>query len=141
MSAMATTVSTAVLKAVPLFSSCPDEQLRMLAAVVTRKSVSRSTTVMASGDPTDSLYIVLSGRLKVLMSDADGKEVILSILGPGEFFGEMGLIDDSPRSASVTAIEPCELLSIAKRDLTRVTRAGTSRARQAWIRSPKSTWR
>ena len=113
---MATTVSTAVLKAVPLFSSCPDEQLRMLAAVVTRKSVSRSTTVMASGDPTDSLYIVLSGRLKVLMSDADGKEVILSILGPGEFFGEMGLIDDSPRSASVTAIEPCELLSIAKRD-------------------------
>jgi CRP/FNR family cyclic AMP-dependent transcriptional regulator len=113
---MATTVSTAVLKAVPLFSSCPDEQLRMLAAVVTRKSVSRSTTVMASGDPNDSLYIVLSGRLKVLMSDSDGKEVILSILGPGEFFGEMGLIDDSPRSASVTAIEPCELLSIAKRD-------------------------
>ena len=113
---MATTVSTAVLKAVPLFSSCPDEQLRMLAAVVTRKSVSRSTTVMAGGDPTDSLYIVLSGRLKVLMSDSDGKEVILSILGPGEFFGEMGLLDDSPRSASVVAIEPCELLSIAKRD-------------------------
>jgi CRP/FNR family cyclic AMP-dependent transcriptional regulator len=116
MSAMATTVSTAVLKAVPLFSSCPDEQLRMLAAVVTRKSVTRSSTVMASGDTTDSLYIVLSGRLKVLMSDSDGKEVILSILGPGEFFGEMGLIDDSPRSASVLAIEPCELLSIAKRD-------------------------
>jgi len=113
---MATTVSTAVLKAVPLFSSCPDEQLRMLAAVVTRKSVARSSTVMASGDTTDSLYIVLSGRLKVLMSDSDGKEVILSILGPGEFFGEMGLIDDSPRSASVVAIEPCELLSITKRD-------------------------
>ena len=116
MSAMATTVSTAVLKAVPLFSSCPDEQLRMLAAVVTRKSVARSTTILASGDTTDSLYIVLSGRLKVLMSDSDGKEVILSILGPGEFFGEMGLIDDSPRSASVVAIEPCELLSITKRD-------------------------
>jgi CRP/FNR family cyclic AMP-dependent transcriptional regulator len=116
MSAMVTTVSTAVLKAVPLFSSCPDEQLRMLAAVVTRKSVARSTTILASGDTTDSLYIVLSGRLKVLMSDSDGKEVILSILGPGEFFGEMGLIDDSPRSASVVAIEPCELLSIAKRD-------------------------
>ncbi len=109
-------VSTAVLKAVPLFSSFPEEQLRMLAAVVTRKSVTRSTTVMAGGDPTDSLYIVLSGRLKVMMSDADGKEVILSILGPGEFFGEMGLIDDAPRSASVVAIEACELLSIAKRD-------------------------
>ena len=71
---------------------------------------------MAAGDATDSLYIVLSGRLKVLMSDVDGKEVILSILGPGEFFGEMGLIDDSPRSASVLAIEACELLAIAKRD-------------------------
>jgi CRP/FNR family cyclic AMP-dependent transcriptional regulator len=113
---MATTVSTAVLKAVPLFSSFPDDQLRLLAGVVTRRSTPRSTTVMAGGDATDSLYIVLSGRLKVMMSDAEGKEVILSILGPGEFFGEMGLIDDAPRSASVVAIEACELLSIAKRD-------------------------
>jgi CRP/FNR family cyclic AMP-dependent transcriptional regulator len=113
---MVSTVSTAVLKAVPLFSSFPDDQLRMLASVVVRKSVTRSTTVMAGGDPTDSLYIVLSGRLKVMMSDAEGKEVILSILGPGEFFGEMGLIDDAPRSASVVAIEACELLAITKRD-------------------------
>ena len=113
---MAPTVSTAVLKAVPLFSSFPEEQLRMLAQVVTRRSAARSSTVLAAGDLTDSLYIVLSGRLKVMMSDTEGKEVILSILGPGEFFGEMGLIDDSPRSASVVAIESCELLSIAKRD-------------------------
>ena len=113
---MATTVSTAVMKAVPLFASVPDEPLRMLTAVVTRRSAARSTTIMASGDATDSLYIVLSGRLKVMMSDADGKEVILSILGPGEFFGEMGLIDDEPRSATVITIEPCELLAINKRD-------------------------
>jgi CRP/FNR family cyclic AMP-dependent transcriptional regulator len=113
---MVGTVSTAVLKAVPLFVSFPEDQLRMLSMVVTRKSAPRSTTIMAGGDPTDSLYIVLSGRLKVMMSDAEGKEVILSILGPGEFFGEMGLIDDEPRSATVVTIEPCELLSIAKRD-------------------------
>ena len=113
---MATMVSTAVLKAVPLFASFPEDQLRMLTTVVTRRSLPRSTTVMASGDPTDSLYIVLSGRLKVMMSDAEGKEVILSILTAGEFFGEMGLIDDSPRSASVVAIEPCELLAITRRD-------------------------
>ena len=113
---MATMVSTAVLKAVPLFASFPEDQLRMLTSVVTRRSLPRSTTVMASGDPTDSLYIVLSGRLKVMMSDAEGKEVILSILTAGEFFGEMGLIDDAPRSASVVSIEPCELLSITKRD-------------------------
>src|SRR5258706_15551569 len=113
---MATTVSTAVLKAVPLFASFPEDQLRMLTTMVARRSATRSTTIMAGGDATDSLYIVLSGRLKVMMSDSDGKEVILSILGPGEFFGEMGLIDDEPRSASVVTIEPCELLSIAKRD-------------------------
>jgi CRP/FNR family cyclic AMP-dependent transcriptional regulator len=71
---------------------------------------------MAGGDATDSMYIVLSGRLKVMMSDSEGKEVILAILGPGEFFGEMGLIDDSPRSASVVAMESCELLSVTKRD-------------------------
>ena len=119
MSGVPTTVSTAVLRAVPLFSSVPDEQLRTLATVVTRRSLARGATVMVAGDQTDSLYIILSGRLKVMMSDAEGKEVILSILGPGEFFGEMGLIDDSPRSASVVGIEPCELLSIAKRDFNK----------------------
>ena len=113
---MATMVSPAVLKAVPLFASFPEDQLRMLTTVVTRKSVTRSTMVMAAGDATDSLYIILSGRLKVMMSDAEGKEVILAILGPGEFFGEMGLIDDEPRSASVVALEACELLGITKRD-------------------------
>ncbi|MFZ1908808.1 MAG: Crp/Fnr family transcriptional regulator [Burkholderiales bacterium] len=119
MAGVPTTVSTTVLRAVPLFSSIPDEQLRALATVVTRRSVARGATIMVAGDQTDSLYIILSGRLKVMMSDAEGKEVILSILGPGEFFGEMGLIDDSPRSASVLAIEPCELLSIAKRDFNK----------------------
>ena len=116
MAVMSTTVSTAVLKNVPMFAGFPDEPLRVLSTVVTRRSVPRGTTVMAAGDPVDSLYIVISGRLKVMMSDAEGKEVILSILGSGEFFGEMGLIDDSPRSASVVTIEPCELLSVSKRD-------------------------
>jgi CRP/FNR family transcriptional regulator, cyclic AMP receptor protein len=113
---MAGPVSTAVLKTVPLFTSFPEDQLRMLTTMVARKSAPRSTTIMAGGDATDSLYIVLSGRLKVMMSDSEGKEVILTILGPGEFFGEMGLIDDEPRSATVITIEPCELLSITKRD-------------------------
>jgi CRP/FNR family cyclic AMP-dependent transcriptional regulator len=110
-----TTVSTTILKTVPLFASFPDEQLRTLVSVVTRRSAPRGAVIMAAGDPIDSLYIVISGRLKVMMGDADGKEVILSLIGPGEFFGEMGLIDDSPRSASVIAIEPCELLVVSKR--------------------------
>ena len=58
---MAAIVSTAVLKAVPLFAGCSDEQLRLLTPVVGRKSVSRSAMVLAAGDLTDSLYIVLSG--------------------------------------------------------------------------------
>jgi CRP/FNR family transcriptional regulator, cyclic AMP receptor protein len=51
-----------------------------------------------------------------MMTDDDGGEVILAILGSNEFFGEMGLLDDAPRSASVVAIEPCELLSLSKKD-------------------------
>ncbi len=119
MAVMSTTVSTAVLRNVPMFASFSDDPLRVLAAVVTRKSAARGATIISAGDPTDSLYIVISGRLKVMMSDAEGKEVILSILGSGEFFGEMGLIDESPRSASVVAIEACELLCIHKRDFNR----------------------
>jgi CRP/FNR family cyclic AMP-dependent transcriptional regulator len=104
------------LKSVPLFASLPEEQLRTLVPVVARRSAPRGSTIMAAGDQIDSLYIVISGRLKAMMSDSEGKEVILSLIGPGEFFGEMGLIDDSPRSASVVAIEPCELLAITRRD-------------------------
>jgi CRP/FNR family cyclic AMP-dependent transcriptional regulator len=87
--------------------------------MVMRTSFSRNETIIGAGDPTDSLYIVISGRLKVLMSDEQGREVILAILGTGEFFGEMGLLDDSPRSASVVTLEPCELLSISKTDFKR----------------------
>jgi len=119
MPAIATTVSTTILKSVPLFASFPEDQLRMLVSVVTRRSAPRGAVIMAAGDQIDSLYIVISGRLKVMMSDAEGKEVILSLIGSGEFFGEMGLIDESPRSASVVTIEPCELLSINKRDFNK----------------------
>ena len=115
MAAISTTVSPTVLKSVPMFGSFPEDQLRALATMVTRRSAPRGSAIMRAGDPTDSLYIVMSGRLKVMMGEADGKEVILSLIGPGEFFGEMGLIDDNPRSASVIAIEPCELLSVTKR--------------------------
>ena len=109
-------VSTLLLRNVPLFSQLPEGQLALLTRVVGRKAFPRSSTIIAAGDPTDSLYIVISGRLKVMMSDDEGREVILAILGSGEFFGEMGLVDDAPRSATVIAIEPCELLTISKAD-------------------------
>jgi CRP/FNR family cyclic AMP-dependent transcriptional regulator len=104
------------LRNVPLFSTLPEGQLSLLTRVVGRKSYPRNSTIINAGDPTDALYIVISGRLKVMMSDDEGREVILAILGQGEFFGEMGLIDEAPRSATVIAIEPCELLTINKMD-------------------------
>jgi CRP/FNR family cyclic AMP-dependent transcriptional regulator len=109
-------VSTLLLRNVPLFSVLPENQLAVLTSLVSRKTYSRGTTIIATGDTTESLYVIISGRLKVMMSDDEGREVILAILGPNEFFGEMGLLDDHPRSASVVAIEACELLTLAKRD-------------------------
>lgn len=109
-------VSTLLLRNVPLFATLPEGQLLPLTGVVGRKSFPRGTTIISAGDTNDFLYIIISGRLKVMMSDDEGREVILAILGANEFFGEMGLLDDSPRSASVVALEPCELLSLSKRD-------------------------
>lgn len=109
-------VSTLLLRNVPLFSVLPENQLALLTGVVSRKSFPRATTIIAAGDVTESLYVVISGRMKVMMSDDEGREVILAILGTGEYFGEMGLVDDSPRSASVVALEACELLTLSKRD-------------------------
>ena len=102
-----------------MFANFSADQLRTLVTVVMRRNAPRGSVIMAEGDRVDSLYIVISGRLKVMMGEADGKEVILGILGPGEIFGEMGLIDDGPRSASVVAIEPCELMVVTKRDFKR----------------------
>jgi len=112
-------VSTTLLRNVPLFSGLDDIRLGVLVPMMMRTSFARNETIIGAGDPTDSLYIVITGRLKVLMSDEQGREVILAILGTGEFFGEMGLLDDSPRSASVVTLEPCELLSISKTDFKR----------------------
>src|SRR5256712_11785448 len=108
-------VSMLLLRNVPLFSALPEQQLVLLTSAVSRRGFPRGTTVIAAGDMTESLYVIISGRLKVMMSDDEGREVILAILGPNEFFGEMGLIDDHPRSASVVAIEACEVLSLSKR--------------------------
>ena len=90
-------VSTTLLRNVPLFAGLDEAQLKVLARMMVRTSFGRNATIICAGDPTDSLFIVINGRLKVLMSDEQGREVILSLLGPGEFFGEMGLDRKSTR--------------------------------------------
>jgi CRP/FNR family cyclic AMP-dependent transcriptional regulator len=114
---MATTpvgYSPVVLRNVPLFSGLDDLELEKLSKVSGRKRVERGAFIVRSGESTDSLYFLLVGRAKVTNVDEDGREIILAWLGPGEFFGEMGLIDGSPRSANVVAAEACELLFLSK---------------------------
>lgn len=104
----------AFLRRVPLFASLSETQFDTLSAGSTRRSYPRNRTIVSEGEPSQSLHIMLAGRAKVQRSDAEGKEVILAMIGPGEFFGEMSLIDEAPRSASVITVEPCEFISIQK---------------------------
>lgn len=108
-----------VLRALPIFSVLDDESLRPLTRVSMLRSVPRHSVVLHAGDCTDSIYFVLSGALKVQVSDEEGREVILSMLGPGELFGEMGALDDHPRSATVLAVEASEVVEIGKVDFMR----------------------
>ena len=103
-----------VLKNVPLFSSFSDQQLAALLPAVQHRRFPRGSYVIRAGEETDALYIILAGRAKVLIPDDDGNEVFLSVIGPNEFFGEMGLLDDQPRSASVETLESCEMLRISR---------------------------
>jgi CRP/FNR family cyclic AMP-dependent transcriptional regulator len=103
-----------VLKSVPLFSAFTEHQLTTLLNYVQHRSFPRNVFVIQAGDETDSLYVILSGKVKVLIPDDQGREVILSVMGPHDFFGEMGILDDQPRSASVATLEPSEMLRLSK---------------------------
>jgi CRP/FNR family cyclic AMP-dependent transcriptional regulator len=103
-----------ILKSVPLFSSFSDAHLNTLLTCVQHRSYPRGSFILRAGEETDALYIILSGRAKVLIPDEEGHEVILTVMGPQEFFGEMGLLDDLPRSASVETLEACEMLRLSK---------------------------
>ena len=105
-----------VLRALPIFETLDDECLKPLMRVAMLRAIPRNTVVLSAGDSTDNIYFVLSGALKVQVSDEDGREVILSKLGPGELFGEMGVLDDHPRSATVLAVESSQVVVMGKAD-------------------------
>ncbi len=111
---MALEENKAFLRRVPLLSGLNEQQIESLAAGSARRNFPKGRTIVSEGEPSQSLYILLSGRAKVQRSDSEGKEVILAVLGSGDFFGEMSLIDEAPRSASVITLESCDFMSIAK---------------------------
>ena len=80
------------------------------------RSYPRNTIIVTEGDTTDSLYIILEGRVKAFVSDGEGHDMVLSTQGPGEYFGEMAL-DEGPRSASIMTLEPSRFLVVQKSDL------------------------
>ena len=94
-----------MLRAIPLFKDLSDKDLALINDLAIDKHVTKGNVVLTEGEAGDSLYAIISGRVKVFIGDEDGREIILKILGPGDFFGEMSMIDKQPRSASVSTLE------------------------------------
>ena len=75
----------------------------------------KNAIIVSEGDATDSLYVILEGRVKAFVSDSDGRQVVLSTQGAGEYFGEL-VLDQGPRSASIMTLTPCRFLVVQKED-------------------------
>lgn len=110
------------LRAVPLFSKVRDEDLESLAQVVIERRFPKNATIVEEGLPGDYMYVIREGRVKVTKSSEDGREKILNFFDAGNFFGDMSLFDQEPRSASVKTLEPCRLLALSRRDVLDVLR-------------------
>ena len=107
------------LKRIPLFEGLPDEDLLMLAQRAAIRNVPGGEVIVREGDRADSLYMVLSGKVKVYLREEGGKEMLLDVKGPGQYFGEM-MLDDKPRSASVMSLQPSRLAEISGADFKAV---------------------
>ncbi|MBI1964762.1 MAG: Crp/Fnr family transcriptional regulator, partial [Betaproteobacteria bacterium] len=95
-----------------------ESELRALSAHAAVQTYPKHSVIINEGDRTDSIFIIASGKVKVFLHGGDGKEVILNIHGPGEYFGEM-VLDEGPRSASVATLETSKFLIISKADFRR----------------------
>jgi len=109
-----------VLRTVPIFSELADQDIASLAHLALRKRYPKDTVVFFENEEGDFFFTILEGRIKVTILGDDGREVILSVLGPGDFFGEMALLDNEPRSATAIAVEESELLSLHRNDFQSV---------------------
>ena len=107
----------AEVRKAPLFSALDDEASATLRESMIPVKVSKGSTLFKEGDAGDRLYVVVEGKLKLGTTSTDGRENLLSILGPGEMFGELSLFDPGPRTATATAITDSQVLGLGHTDL------------------------
>lgn len=105
-----------LLTGVELFSELDDVELEKVADLAQGRSVTKDSTIFYAGDPAEAVFVVASGKVKVVVTSTDGKEFILTVLGAGQVFGEMALIESAPRSATVITVTACELMVINRND-------------------------
>jgi CRP-like cAMP-binding protein len=119
---MATGTSDVLLQ-VPLFAELTPTELATLSGSLRRRRFTRGKVIFVRGDPGDGLYVLESGRVKIVLTSPDGKEIVLAILGPTDFFGDLALLDGEPRSADAVATEAGELLLLQRHDFLRFLEA------------------
>jgi len=101
------------LGTIELFSGISTEALSELADLMKKMTFKKNEVIITQGDKTRSLFIITSGRMKVYANDEDGSQTIFTFLTQGSFFGELSLLDDAPRSASVIAVESSTALNLS----------------------------
>jgi CRP-like cAMP-binding protein len=107
---------TQVLRAIPLFQTLEDRNLQEIADLLIDRKFPKNATIFEEGVGGDYMYVIKEGQVKVTKMSEDGREKILEILGPGDFFGEMALLDREPRSASIKTTRSCVLLALSRND-------------------------
>jgi len=110
-------VDIEVVRNASLFNGLDDESTSALVKIMKPRSLRRGTALFHEGDPGDELYIVSTGKLKIGRESPDGRENLLSVVGPGEIIGELTLFDPGARSTTATAVSQTELLSLKHEDL------------------------
>ncbi|KGE05024.1 Crp/Fnr family transcriptional regulator [Pseudohaliea rubra] len=118
-----------MLEQVEIFRGLSTEELAALEATSTRRTFPKNTVVIHENDPADSLFVIDGGKVKVYCSDKNGKEFIMNTQGAGDYFGELALLDDSTRSASVRTVEKCTFCIVYKDDFNRVLEEHPNMAR------------
>lgn len=105
-----------VLKSIPLFADLKDEILEKIFSLMQKKEYKRNNIILMEEDVGDTLFILNKGSVKITRLSDEGREVILSILGEGDFFGEMSIFDGESRSANVVALEDSEVFILKRGD-------------------------